>query len=242
MVESLGIVALAHQSHMVPPMTLEDRILFVDGEAIVIDKPAGLAVDPPRSGGDSVTARLGELKLGFQREPVPMHRLDRDTSGCLLLARNPKAVKRFQQAFEGGEVDKTYLAAVDGIPPGKEGIVELPLAKVSTAKDGWRMLPDEGGKPARTAWRLIAERDGQALVELKPFTGRTHQLRVHAARGLGAAIIGDPVYADRRSDPGQPMLLHSWKLAVPRPGKPPIAVTAPVPDSFGLWHDFLDEA
>ena len=222
-------------------MVLEDRILFVDGEAIVIDKPAGLAVDPPRSGGDSVTSRLDELKLGFQRPPVIMHRLDRDTSGCLLLARNPKAVKRFQAAFENGLVEKTYLAALDGVPQGSEGVIELPLAKVSTAADGWRIVPDEAGKPARTAWRLIADRDGQALVEFRPLTGRTHQLRVHAARGLGAAIIGDPVYAETRDDPAQPMLLHSWKLDVPRDGKPAIAVTAQIPDSFGLWHDFLDE-
>lgn len=222
-------------------MTLEDRILFVDADAIVIDKPAGLAVDPPRAGGDSVTARLGELTLGFKREPVAMHRLDRDTSGCLLLARSPRAVKRFQQAFESAMVQKTYLAAVDGVPPGADGMIELPLAKVSTAKDGWRMVPDAGGKPARTAWRLIGTRDGQSLVELRPLTGRTHQLRVHAARGLGAAIIGDPVYADTGEDPNQPMLLHAWKLVVPRDGRPPIDVTAPVPDRFGLWHDFLDE-
>ncbi len=224
---------------MVHRVTLEDRILFVDAEAIVIDKPAGLAVDPPRSGGDSVTFRLAELKLGFQREPVIMHRLDRDTSGCLLLARNPKAVKRFQLAFEGGLVEKTYLAAVDGIPPGEEGIIELALAKVSTAQEGWRIVPDDGGKPARTAWRLIAQQGERALVELRPLTGRTHQLRVHAARGLGAAIVGDPVYAEVGDDPDQPMLLHAWKLSVPRSGKPAIAVTAPVPDSFGLWHDFL---
>ena len=78
-------------------MNLEDRILFVDGEAIVIDKPEGLPVDPPRAGGDSIEARIDELKLGFKRPPVPMHRLDRDTSGCLLLARNPRA-----RAFPAG--------------------------------------------------------------------------------------------------------------------------------------------
>ncbi|WP_118856413.1 RluA family pseudouridine synthase [Sphingomonas mesophila] len=220
---------------------LEERILFVDAEAIVIDKPAGLAVDPPRAGGDSVTARLGELTLGFKREPVIMHRLDRDTSGCLLLARNPKAVKRFQAAFEAGEVAKTYLAALDGVPDGAEGVIELPLSKVSSAADGWRMVPDQSGKPARTGWRLIAERGGHSLVEFHPLTGRTHQLRVHAARGLGAAIIGDPVY-NAQPRAGEGMLLHSWKLAVPRAGKAAIAVTAPLPDRFGLWHDFLDDA
>jgi len=79
---------------------LEDRILYVDAEAIVIDKPAGLPVDTPRAGGDSVALRAAELRLGFQRDPVAMHRLDRDTSGCLLFARNPKARAKFQQAFE----------------------------------------------------------------------------------------------------------------------------------------------
>ena len=95
-------------------MSLEDRILFIDAEAIVIDKPEGLPVDAPRAGGDSIEARIGELKLGFQRPPVAMHRLDRDTSGCLLFARNPKARSRFQQAFENGSVSKSYLAVVDG--------------------------------------------------------------------------------------------------------------------------------
>ena len=87
-------------------MNLEDRILFVDGEAIVIDKPEGLPVDTPRAGGDSIEARIDELKLGFKRPPVPMHRLDRDTSGCLLLARNPARARHFQQAFERGEVEQ----------------------------------------------------------------------------------------------------------------------------------------
>lgn len=216
---------------------LEERILYVDAEAIVIDKPAGLPVDTPRAGGDSVAARAAELKLGFQREPVAMHRLDRDTSGCLLLARNPKARAKFQQAFESGSVEKSYLAVVDGVPAGEAGLIDLPLAKFSTAEDGWRMVPDEAGKRAQTNWRKLAAKDGQSLIEFKPLTGRTHQIRVHAARGLGAAIVGDPVYGAR----SEAMLLHSWRLVVPRHGKPPIDVTAPLPDSFGLWLDFLDE-
>jgi tRNA pseudouridine32 synthase/23S rRNA pseudouridine746 synthase len=217
---------------------IEDRVLYVDAEAIVIDKPAGLPVDPPRDGGDSVVARAHELKLGFHREPVAMHRLDRDTSGCLLLARNPKARAKFQQAFESGTVEKTYLAVLDGVPPGNEGLIDLPLAKVSTAEKGWRIVPDEAGKGAQTRWRLLAEKDGRSLVEFRPLSGRTHQIRVHAARGLGAAVAGDPVYGGT----GGPMLLHSWRLVVPRGSKPPIDVTATVPDTFGLWLDFLDAA
>ena len=215
---------------------LEDRILYIDAEAIVIDKPAGLPVDTPRAGGDSVALRAGELKLGFQREPVAMHRLDRDTSGCLLLARNPKARAKFQQAFESGLVEKFYLAVVHGVPDGAHGLIDLPLAKVSSVEEGWRMVPDGKGKSAQTRWRKLAEMDGRSLIEFKPLSGRTHQIRVHAARGLGAAIVGDPVYGGGE----QPMLLHSWRLVVPRTRKPAIDVMATVPDSFGLWLDFLD--
>ena len=217
---------------------LEDRILYVDAEAIVIDKPAGLPVDTPRAGGDSVAARAEELKLGFQREPVAMHRLDRDTTGCLLLARNPKARAKFQQAFESGTVEKTYLAVLDGVPEGALGLIDLPLAKVSTVEAGWRIVPDGTGKSAQTRWRKLGTHEGQSLVEFTPLSGRTHQIRVHAARGLGAAILGDPVYGAGHG----PMLLHSWRIVVPRAKKPPIDVTATVPDSFGLWLDFLNAA
>jgi tRNA pseudouridine32 synthase/23S rRNA pseudouridine746 synthase len=227
-------------------MTLEDLILFVDGEAIVIDKPAGLPVDTPRSGGDSIERRIEELSLGFKRPPVPMHRLDRDTSGCLLFARNPKARARFQQAFEAGSVSKSYLAVLDGEVDGEGGVIDLPVAKVSSAAGGWRMVVSEGGKEATTRWRKLAEADGQTLVELRPKTGRTHQIRIHAARGLGAAIVGDPVYSlpddaelGDMTLPDSGMLLHAWRLFVPRDPKEAIDVTAPVPDRFGRWLDFL---
>ena len=227
-------------------MNLEDRILFVDGEAIVIDKPEGLPVDAPRSGGDSIEARIDELKLGFKRPPVPMHRLDRNTSGCLLFARNPRARAHFQQAFESGAVSKGYLAVLDGLVEGGEGMIELPIAKISSAKGGWRMVADKDGKAAATHWRKIAEADGQTLVEFRPLSGRTHQIRVHAARGLGAAIVGDPVYSlpddaelGGMTLPDSGMLLHAWRITVPREPKEPIDVTAPVPDRFGRWLDFL---
>ena len=218
---------------------LSEKILFTDAEAIVIDKPAGLPVDPPRSGGPSVEAFVSELRLGFRTSPVAMHRLDTDTTGCLLFARNARARKAIQAAFEAGAVEKVYIAVVEGIVAEESGVIDLPLAKYSTAADGWRMVPDEAGKHARTRWRRLGEIDGDSLVEFRPETGRTHQIRVHAARGLGCAIVGDPVYSDRDSDPGQPMLLHAWKLMVPRDPKPAIDVTAPIPDSFGLFLDLI---
>lgn len=212
---------------------LEDRILFEDGEAIVIDKPNGLPVDPPRRGGDSVAARLDELKLGFHRPPVPMHRLDQDTSGCLLLARNPKAMKSFAQAFERGFVEKTYVAVVAGELSEAEGVIHLPLAKISSAESGWRMVVEPHGQTATTQWQRMAVRDGKTLVEFKPLTGRTHQLRVHAREGLHAPIVGDPVYGDGRG----PMMLHASRLVVPREKKPAIDVSAPLPPHFAEWAD-----
>jgi tRNA pseudouridine32 synthase / 23S rRNA pseudouridine746 synthase len=207
---------------------LEDRVLFIDGEAIVLDKPAGLAVHPGTRTPASLEDYLKHLRFGFRREPLPVHRLDRDTSGCLLLARNPKAHKRFQRAFEEKKVGKTYLAILDGIPEAEAGTVDLPLGKTSTAEAGWRMVPDAGGKQAVTHWRVAAVRDGRAAVIFTPETGRTHQIRVHAAEGIGIAIVGDPVYGAGKG----PMLLHALSLRVERDGKPAIEATAPLPPSF----------
>lgn len=207
---------------------LSDRILFIDGEAIVLDKPAGLPVDAPRDGSLSLENYLSSLTFGFRRWPLPVHRLDRDTSGCLLLARNPKAHKRFQAAFEAGAVTKRYLAVLDGVPADETGMIDLPLTKISSAARGWRMTGDAGGKPSRTGWRVLAMKGGRALVEFLPETGRTHQIRVHAAEGLGAPVAGDPVYGRA----GGPMLLHAAGLTVPRPPKPDIAAEAPLPPAF----------
>jgi tRNA pseudouridine32 synthase / 23S rRNA pseudouridine746 synthase len=204
-------------------------ILFEDGEALVIDKPAGLPLDRPRAGGRSLEDDLEALALNFQRPPFPVHRLDRDTSGCLLLARNPKALKRFSAAFEARTVEKVYLGIVDGLVAEEQGTIELALSKVSTAKEGWRMIPARKGKPAVTHWRKLAEHEGRTLVEFRPETGRTHQIRVHAASGLGAPLLGDPVYGGAK---GGRTMLHAWALTVPREGKPSIAAVAPFPAHF----------
>lgn len=206
-------------------------ILFTDAEALVIDKPAGLPVDRPRDGTPALADLADTLRFGFARAPGIVHRLDRDTSGCLLLARNPGAHRRFSAGFQDGVVEKTYLAVLDGVPEGEGGLIDLALAKTSTAAGGWRMVPDPGGKAARTHWRLLAVRDGRALVAFRPETGRTHQLRVHAAAGLGVPIAGDPTYGRG----GPHMLLHASRLVVPRRTKPAIDVTAPLPSRFGAF-------
>lgn len=211
---------------------LADRILFMDGEAIMLDKPAGLPVDPPRDGSLSLENHLASLTFGFQRWPTAVHRLDRDTSGCLLLARNPKAHKKFAAAFENGEARKVYVAVVAGTPDATEGVIDLPLTKRSSAAKGWRMVASADGKSAKTRWRLIGRNDGHSLIACFPETGRTHQIRVHLADGLGLGIVGDPVYGTEPLAPAVPMLLHARSLSVPRAGKPPVEGTAPLPDRF----------
>jgi tRNA pseudouridine32 synthase / 23S rRNA pseudouridine746 synthase len=206
-------------------------ILFEDAEALVIDKPAGLPLDQPRAGGASLDDHLDALRLGFQRMPMPAHRLDRDTSGCLLLARNPKALKRFAAAFEARQVEKRYLGIVAGVPELDQGTVSLALTKVSNAAQGWRMIPAKNGKPAVTHWRRLASRDGMSLIEFRPETGRTHQIRVHAASGLGLPLVGDPVYGDGRG--AARTMLHAAGLTVPREGKQAIVGMAPLPADFG---------
>ncbi|RPF71570.1 RluA family pseudouridine synthase [Aurantiacibacter spongiae] len=211
------------------------QIVYEDGEALVIDKPAGLPVDPPRRGGPSLEDHLEELKLGFQRAPQAVHRLDTDTSGCLLLARNPKALKRFGMAFQEKQVTKTYLGILAGRIENDEGTVELALSKVSTEAKGWRMIPARKGKPSVTHWTKLAELDGGlTVVEFRPETGRTHQIRVHAASGLGRALLGDPVYGHKDARVGRTML-HAQALVVPRDGKPDIAAKAPLPADFARF-------
>src|SRR5690606_10127134 len=215
-------------------MLLSDRILFLDGEAIVLDKPAGLPVDPPRDGSLSLENHLDSLRFGFKRWPLAVHRLDRDTSGCLLLARNPKAHGRFTRAFEERAVEKQYLAILDGVPEGEQGTIDLPLAKVSTAETGWRMVGDldgtRRGKAAVSHWEKLAVVGARSLLRFRPETGRTHQLRVHALEGLGFPLVGDPVYG--RGGPGTRTLLHAERLVVKRDPKPPIIAEAPFPDAF----------
>ncbi len=213
-------------------------ILFEDAEALVIDKPGGLPVERPRKGGPALEDRFEGLKLGFQHPPMPVHRLDTDTSGCLLLARNPKALKRFAKAFEDRIVAKRYLGILAGVPDATAGTVELALAKISSAGAGWRMIPAKKGKPSVTHWRVISEAEGRALVEFRPETGRTHQIRVHAASGIGVPLLGDPVYGSKTG--AARTMLHAARLEVPRAGKPAIVAAAPLPGDFAVLG-FSDE-
>lgn len=202
---------------MTPPVLYRDAVL------LILDKPAGLPVDVPRRGGASVTALLPALRFGASRDPVPAHRLDQDTAGCLALGRTAAAVAALGAWFAAGAVRKTYWAVVEGVPPGDAGDIDAPLAKRSTVAEGWSMVVDRSGRPAETAWRVLGVADGRAWLELTPRTGRTHQLRAHC-RHLGCPIVGDPRYGARSG-----AMLHLLARRLILPATPPVAATAAVP-------------
>jgi RluA family pseudouridine synthase len=205
---------------------LANRILYRDGLILVIDKPAGIAVHPGPGGGPNLESRFDELRFGLPHPPALAHRLDRDTSGCLVLGRHPKALRRLGALFAGGKVEKVYWAIVEGHPPEAEGRIETGLRKLSQGS-GWRMIVDPAGRRAMTEYRVRGGADGRAWLELRPHTGRTHQLRVHCAE-LGCPVVGDPVYGDRGS--GEPLMLYARSISVPLyPARPPLEITAPVP-------------
>ena len=158
------------------------------------------------------------------------HRLDRDTSGCLVLGRHAQALARLGELFRTGAVTKTYWAVVEGGPETDEGEIALPLAPRSPDRRSWWMRVDPAGQAALTRWRVLA-RAGAALtvLELAPVTGRTHQLRVHCA-AMGWPILGDAVYGTAPRTGGPGLHLHARAVTVPLyPRKPAIAVEAPVP-------------
>lgn len=197
-------------------------LLYRDTHLIIIDKPAGLAVHPGPRTPDSLEDFLPDLSFSNQRWPVLAHRLDRDTSGCLVLARHPKAVKRVSALFEAGEVTKVYWAILESLPDEDNGTIDAPLHKISSAEAGWRMVIDKRGKRAVTHWQVIDR--AARLVEFRPETGRTHQLRVHAA-SIGHPILGDPVYGEGKG----PMRLHARSITLPYDPAAPLVITAPLP-------------
>ena len=217
-----------------PPVLARIPIVFEDGEALVVDKPAGMPVDPPRNGGTCLADYYEGLKLGFHRAPVAVHRLDTDTSGCLLLARNPKAVKRFARAFEERLVSKRYLGIIAGELAETEGTIDIPLAKISSAEKGWRMVRDVDGKPSVTHWKVLAVEGGNSLIEFRPETGRTHQIRIHAEVGLGVPLLGDPIYGPVHGENtgARRTMLHAAAIKVERGSKPAIEGIAPMPADF----------
>ncbi|WP_270938218.1 RluA family pseudouridine synthase [Falsiroseomonas oryzae] len=212
---------MPRQAEIALPDWLRARLLHVAPEVLVLDKPAGLPVSA-RS-GESLERWLPALRLGKRRDPHPAHRLDADTAGCLVLGRTAPMLARLNALFAERRVEKTYWAVLRGDLRGAAGVVDAPLRKVSTRERGWRMEVHPAGDPARTAWRVLGRAPGMTFVELRPETGRTHQLRVHCAH-LGAPILGDALYG------GGAGTLHLLARGIALPLEPALRVVAPVPE------------
>ncbi len=204
------------------------RLLYRDGLMLVIDKPAGMAVHRGPKGGESLEDHFDVLRFGLPRSPSLAHRLDRDTSGCLVLGRHRKALAALGKMFKNGKVGKTYWAVVEGSPAEEEGRIDIALGKLDEDR-GWWMKPDPKGQPAATTWKVMGRGGALTWLALEPLTGRTHQLRVHCAE-MGWPVLGDNIYGKAPRTGGPALHLHSREIVVPiSKNKPPVAVTAPVP-------------
>ncbi|MGA8079109.1 MAG: RNA pseudouridine synthase [Xanthobacteraceae bacterium] len=230
------------------PEEMVSRLLYRDGLMLVIDKPAGMAVHrgSPNSkdrNRESIEDHFDALRFGLPRPPALAHRLDRDTSGCLILGRHRKALAELGKLFRNGAVGKTYWAVVEGGPDAEEGMIDLPLGRLDD-KIGWWMKHDPAGQPALTKWKVMGRTSGHPAgnltagnltagnltwLELDLLTGRTHQIRVHCAE-TGWPVVGDGIYGHAPRHGGPPLHLLAREVAVPlHKNRPPIRVTAPVP-------------
>ncbi len=208
-------VSMRREAGSLPP------ILYDDGHLLILDKPAGLPCYANGTDAASVD-RLFPLLSRRRRGPWLAHRLDQDTAGCLLIALRREALLAAQAAFAERQVVKTYWAVLRGRPGADSGVIDIALSKQND-RTGWRMMADERGLPAVTHWRVLGSAGGYTAVELRPATGRTHQLRVHA-RLLGHPIVGDAVYGQPDAC-GLQLLSRSLTLG---PGSA-VAATAEVP-------------
>lgn len=204
------------------------RVLHRDGLMLVIDKPAGLPVHRGPKGGANLETAFEFLRYGLPRAPVLAHRLDRDTSGCLVLGRHRKATASLGLLFKHGRISKTYWAVVEGGPEANDGVIDMPLGRLN-AERGWWMKPDPAGLPSVSNFKVLGRGDGLSWLALEPVTGRTHQLRVHCASS-GFPIYGDNIYGNGPRF-GEPTLhLHAREIVIPiSRNKDPVRVVAPAP-------------
>lgn len=222
-----------------PPLTAEEEefvrslVIYEDPDAFVFNKPPGLATQ----GGTKTTNHLDRLLDGLAdgpgNRPKLVHRLDKDTSGALLVARNARAAAFFSKSFSGRTAKKLYWALIMGVPSADEGVIDAPLAKQPGTGGEKMHIDEEHGQPAKTRWRVIDRAGNRAAwVELQPLTGRTHQLRAHMA-AIGHPIVGDGKYGGAEAfltgGISRKLHLHARRLRIDSPAKGKIDITAELP-------------
>jgi 23S rRNA pseudouridine1911/1915/1917 synthase len=220
-----------------PAQNIPLDILHEDADLLVLNKPAGLVVHPGAGNADGTVVNAvlhhcaGIRIVGGEDRPGIVHRLDKETSGCLLIAKTESAHRFVSAQFADRLVKKSYLALVEGVPRMPHGEIREGIRRHPVQRQ--KMAVSERGREAVTNYRVLASADGKALVECRPQTGRTHQIRVHL-KFLTHPIVGDPLYGRRGTHPRH--FLHAWKISLTHPltGKP-VAFTAPVPPDFPEW-------
>jgi 23S rRNA pseudouridine1911/1915/1917 synthase len=243
----------------VEPEPIPLRIVFENGDLLVIDKPAGMVVHPAagHQRGTLVGAVLAHApevgEVGELERPGIVHRLDKDTSGLIMVAKNAAAQRTLQDAFARRTAEKTYLALVEGRPPTAEGRIETPIGRDPTHRQRMAVVPPSRGRAAVTLFHTRGKFENHTLLEVHPLTGRTHQIRVHLAY-IGCPVAGDKVYG--RPSPPTPLpahpvrrgagrgeegeggkakrqMLHAWRLKITLPGESaPRVFEAPLPEDF----------
>ena len=230
------------------PEALPLEILYQDADLAVVVKPRGMVVHPAAGHADGtlVNALLHHLDslggIGGELRPGIVHRLDRDTSGLLLVAKNDESQQALSRMLQERTIEKHYRALVEGIPKEPEGTVSLPIGR--SKKDRKKMAVDPEGREAVTRWRILREGRGCALLDVRILTGRTHQIRVHM-KAIHHPVCGDPLYGLEKGLRVPCLMLHAFSLAFdhPRTGEP-LRFEAPLPEDFrrGLKAGGIEEA
>ena len=212
------------------------EVLFEDEDLAVVVKPRGMVVHPAAGHEDgtlvnALLARLGHLGgIGGELRPGIVHRLDKDTSGLLMVAKNDETQLALSRMLQEREIEKHYRALVEGIPKEPSGRVELPIGR--SRKDRKKMAVDPEGREAVTEWQVLAEGRGCALLDVRILTGRTHQIRVHM-RHMGHPVCGDPLYGYEHGIKVPCLMLHAYSLSFEHPRtKEKMAFQAPLPEDF----------
>ncbi len=233
---------------------LDVPVVYADEHLIAVDKPAGLLTHRNRGGGEASVADWAEARFGplpsihGADRPGVAHRLDRETSGLLLLGRSEEALERLKEAFQARAVKKTYLAIVHGRPRFATQWIETPLGRDSRARDRISIVVEGEGRAASTYFEVRERFDGFALLAVLPKTGRTHQVRVHLS-SIGLPILGEKLYLPRKGGPwklpaGAPPIarqaLHAAELELAHPitGEP-LSLSAPMPSDMSDWLAWL---
>lgn len=221
------------------PESIPLDVLFENSDVVVINKPAGMVVHPAagHDRGTLVHALLGHLPdlegIGGEERPGIVHRLDKETSGLMIVARNERAHRYLQDQFRLRRVEKTYLALVDGRPSTPSGRIEAPIGRDPIQRKRMAILPPGKGREAISEYHTLETFPAHTLLEVHPLTGRTHQIRLHMAF-LGCPIVGDTVYG--RKKPTLPIsrhFLHAFRLKIILPGEAsPRTFEAPLPDEL----------